>query len=509
MVIVPQSFPGPFMAPPLGHNCTKPSPAALTSNTSIHSNRCWVEILNEDGLSAIEKCTAWDYDNSTFSSTLTSEFNLVCDDAYLRVVYQSITTFGNVLTDPLSGLLCDHIGRVKPSVFFLILFLFTSMTSCWLVSFEMLLLYRFLLGLLIPLASHGFYTAAMEVCEPKYRALVGISVALTFAFMVSAWGGVAYLIRDWRWLMTCITGVTFLFLPLFLFLSESPRWLIVQGRHQEALKILRRASRWNGVPLPPDDVLLKDMKEIQEQEKETEAAENIPTLEKLSNAVLIMFRTPQIRKITLITFLDLVSSGMVYVGMSIAGAIFDVDIFLYMVITGFMEVPAYSLTVPIVMWLGRKKPTILGFLIAASSLFLIPLVNEGMNWLVITLAMVAKLSISSVFQILFLYSSELFPTEVRMRGFGLAMFGSRIGAIFTPYITDKLGLQYPWMPFVIFGSSCLVSCIATLRLPETQGRPLFEKVSTLENDKVRRRARQNLKAPDSKSKKDEVESALY
>lgn len=46
-------------------------------------------------------------------------------------------------------------------------------------------------------------------------------------------------------------------------MDESPRWLIVRGRHADALRVIRRASRWNKVELPPEEQLRAIMKETQ------------------------------------------------------------------------------------------------------------------------------------------------------------------------------------------------------------------------------------------------------
>ena len=38
-------------------------------------------------------------------------------------------------------------------------------------------------------------------------------------------------------------------------IDESPRWLVVQGRHDEALRVLRKAARQNKATLPDDEEL--------------------------------------------------------------------------------------------------------------------------------------------------------------------------------------------------------------------------------------------------------------
>lgn len=58
-----------------------------------------------------------------------------------------------------------------------------------------------------------YLTSGMEVCEPRYRSVVGILLALPWALGTIIWGGVAYLIRDWRWLQMAVSLPSFLMLP--------------------------------------------------------------------------------------------------------------------------------------------------------------------------------------------------------------------------------------------------------------------------------------------------------
>ena len=48
-------------------------------------------------------------------------------------------------------------------------------------------------------------------------------------------------------------------------MDESPRWLIVRGRFNEALSIIEKAARWNKVNLPQTEELLQFMTKIQKE----------------------------------------------------------------------------------------------------------------------------------------------------------------------------------------------------------------------------------------------------
>ena len=58
------------------------------------------------------------------------------------------------------------------------------------------------------------------------------------------------------------------------------------------------------------------------------------------------------------------------------------------------------------------------------------------TWVVTVLALLGKLGVSAGWQIIFLWESELYPTEVRLQGIGFTAITSRIGGIIAPYILD-------------------------------------------------------------------------
>ena len=64
---------------------------------------------------------------------------------------------------------------------------------------------------------------------------------------------------------------------------------------------------------------------------------------------------------------------------------------------------------------------------------------------------VAKNAASGAFGLIFLYTSELFPTSVRSSGIGACSLMARVGALATPYMGDLADLAGDRVPYYILG----------------------------------------------------------
>merc|ERR1719346_584922 len=98
------------------------------------------------------------------------------------------------------------------------------------------------------------------------------------------------------------------------------------------------------------------------------------------------------------------------------------------------------------------------------------------NWLDVealatALALTGKASVVSCFCIIFIYSSELFPTVIRTVGMGCCAFWGRVGSLLAPQILLLGKHIYPEAPdlitFITFGGLSLLSGLLALCLPET------------------------------------------
>ncbi|XP_042891764.1 organic cation transporter protein-like [Penaeus japonicus] len=474
-----------FLTPDLHHTCRLPSDAVSESTNDTRS-QCMYNATTSGGGTEERPCFQWDFDNSTYTNTITSEFNLVCDRGYFRAAFKSVFFFGSFFGAMLNGWLSDRLGRKIMLTVGSVSFTFMSVILPWLPSVDAMLSFRFFMGLMDSTSVHAGYTLAMEVTEPKYRATVGILIYLPWALYVIILGGYGYLLRDWRWLSVTTSLPALLFLPVLLLLDESPRWLIVRGRYDDALQVLRKAARWNKAELPAEGELLALMDDIKKEtllatkESEGSASGFVSSVKNIVEDVIVLVRTRRMRSITLSFYAQSFVLGMVYYGLSFGADKLGVDPFAYMAISGVMEIPGGTVTIPLAEKMGRRSSSTLFFVVTAGSLLVLGFIPTTLEWLVLTMAMVGRLAITAAYQIVILYVSELFPTEVRVRGIGTCSMMSASGAILAPFILEILGSIRAWVPLVMFGVASFLASVTTFWLPESRTAPMLDTVASLE-----------------------------
>jgi MFS transporter, OCT family, solute carrier family 22 (organic cation transporter), member 4/5 len=83
---------------------------------------------------------------------------------------------------------------------------------------------------------------------------------------------------------------------------------------------------------------------------------------------------------------------------------------------------------------------------------------------------------AATYNLLFIYTAELFPTVVRNAALGCTAQASQMGAIVAPLVV-MLGER---LPFAVFGASGIVGGLLVLYLPETMNKPLYDTMAGLE-----------------------------
>nr|XP_039248426.1 solute carrier family 22 member 15-like isoform X2 [Styela clava] len=282
-----------------------------------------------------------------------------------------------------------------------------------------------------------------------------------FSFGVMLLSLLGYLLQDWRKIIMVSCGMCVLLLPCFIFLiPESPRWLYSVGRIDEAERIMIYIAKKNG----KDDTVIHLSKEVDISHTDAD-------FKKHSLVDLL-----KIRKLTIYLVVGCYlwfACSLSYYGLTLDAADLTPNLFVAIVLSGAVEIPGYILTIVMMdhRWFGRKGTTVLLLLASSLTSICICFLGDTSSGAKTALGLISKLTIAAGFSILYVYLSEIFPTQLRTIALIVSNVFARIGGIVAPFVPLLSSTAY-YLPYVVFGVGTLIAGAAGLALPETYNRKL-------------------------------------
>ncbi|XP_022209557.2 organic cation transporter protein [Drosophila obscura] len=414
------------------------------------------------------------YDQSRYLNSAVTEWDMVCNRSLLSASSDSLFMLGVLLGSFIFGQMSDKLGR-KPTFFAsLILQLIFGVLAGVAPEYFSYTISRMIVGATTSGVFLVAYVIALEMVGSSYRLFAGVAMQMFFSvgFMLTA--AFAYFIHDWRWLQIALTLPGLLFICYYWIIPESARWLLLKGRKDEAFVIIEKAAKENRVEIP-SEIYEQLVEEVAEKKKQDNLTASQPAA-----TVFDLLRHPNLRRKTLLIFFDWFVNSGVYYGLSWNTNNLGGNQLLNFMISGAVEIPAYTLLLFTLNRWGRRSILCGTMLIAGVSLLLTIAVPSGKTWMIVACAMIGKLAITASYGTIYIFSAEQFPTVVRNVGLGASSMVARVGGILAPYL-KLLGEIWQPLPLIICGALSLTAGLLSLLLPETLNKPMPETIEDGEN----------------------------
>ncbi|KAM7426950.1 hypothetical protein ABFA07_021831 [Porites harrisoni] len=422
-----------------------------------------------------EKCT--DYNFSGRLTSAVTEWDLVCDRKHLKAMTQTVYMGGLLVGSVAFSALSDHVGR-KIVAFLSIFFLGVGATVSGVADcLSLFTLFRFVAGAGTAGCLLSRFVYCMEITQINNRTAAGMvnNIFVSVGFVVLSL--LAYLIRDWRYLMLTVSLPGLPLLLCWWIIPESPRWLIAKNRLDEAHELLMKYARKNRVNVDSEDL----HHAIQEFKKGEDKNRN---QFRKTYGILDMFRTPKLRKRTVICGFNWFANGLVYFGISLNVGNLAGDMYLNFFFLSIVEIPGALLLWFLLKRYGRRIPYASFMIFGGLAGTLVSAVpsDEGLQFIVTILAVIGKACIFATFLGIYVFTAELYPTVIRNTGIGVVSMMARVGSMITPFIVLLADLPNlsKTLPLVIFGIFGILAGILALWLPETLYSPLAQTVEQAE-----------------------------
>ncbi|XP_075692947.1 solute carrier family 22 member 6-B-like [Rhinoderma darwinii] len=409
------------------------------------------------------------YDLSLYTSTIVSEWDLVCEREWMKELAQSTYMAGVLVGAIIYGTLADRFGRRIVLLTCLLQIASMGTGAAFSPNFSAYCIFRFLTGMGICGLVINDLSLTMEWIPKKYRPTVSIIQGACLSIGQIILAGVAYAITDWRWLQLTLSLPYFIFPILIWWVPESYRWLVLRKRTQQALFNLNRAARING---KKEGTFVTLEMLTHETEKNSTKASSKPT-------PFDLFRTPGMRKVTIGLSMSWFSSSFSFFALAMDIQRFGFSLHLLQVIFGSTELPLRILGTIIAAYVGRRYAVSL-FLVLSGVFILCSLaIPSDLKLLHLSVTVLAKGFLGSSIVCAYLYTGELFPTVLRQTGMGFTNMMMRLGAVVAP-LAMMTKVYAPFLPLVIFGVVPILCGLPILWLPETLNSQLLDTVEEVE-----------------------------
>ncbi|XP_013418049.1 solute carrier family 22 member 4 [Lingula anatina] len=400
------------------------------------------------------------------SSTIVTEWNLVCNLAPVSDQITSLQMIGVFFGSFIYGQLADSFGRKKAWFGGILLMCLTGFAQIYAPTWYVFAILRLITGISLGGTIVVGFVYPMEFIGIRWRAFTG-SIGL-WPVGLGALAAFGFTIKDWKQIMLATTLPGLALLLFWFYIPESPRWLVTRGRYKEAEEIMQRIARRNKKEMPDFAEFVANYEANKNQAKARDYR------------IHDLFRTPrQSRLIVMLTYIMFSMALFVYtMGFNVknlpGGKAINFAI-------GFgIGYPTSLFSIYLNNCLGRRWTfiglTALGGVLTLSVILLDVFGVYETAWLAVALvSTLGRTCVLTGWTAAMIISSELLPTPIRDIGVAVAMGGSRLGSIVAPQLVylSKLDRRYP---FIIGGVFAIGAAITGWFLPETKGQALEDDV---------------------------------
>ena len=456
-----------------------------------------------------------------------SEFNRECNDVETGLI-GTFSFFGVLLGALIFQILAEKLGRrytilIAGTGYILALIVFQFATSIYYIWVTSVFLQIF-----SSIGNLGSYLLMNEVTSVNSRSVCGAIVQSAFSVSGTLLIGLYYYLDSWRKPFLVMATVALVNMLSFLWLGfESPRYYLNKNRLKDFFMTLSKMAKFNGkgqeyndvvlynygVTFPESDAAQKESitasnsekssqneelirKNDIEHEKNQEVKEIIEKIKEVSSQKILNQENTSMKKVSCLALLTYRSQRLnflimcymwfctsgVYYGLTINIKNLPGNTYITGIVMFFVEAIAYIVSGNLISipFLGRKKTIFIFYTVSFIVFGIIVIFNVESYWLTI-LSLTARFCVSGVYNIIYTYSTEVYPTVVRSNGLGYNSVCGRVGGMVFPFILEIL---HDSITYLFMGLN-LLALVAVLILPETFGKPLTDSLpEEIEGNKV-------------------------
>jgi SP family xylose:H+ symportor-like MFS transporter len=389
---------------------------------------------------------------------------------------------GCVIGAAIAGMISKSLGRKKALLIASFLFFVSALGSAIPESVAQLVVARIVGGMGVGLASmvSPMYIAEVSPSEMRGRLVssyqlaivIGILIVFFVNYLIADFGNEEWVVKTgWRWMFASEILPAALFFSLIFTVPNSPRWLVIKNKIDEARKVL--------LSIRKAEIAEHELRDIQSSLESEQSIKSHSLMAKGVPMIVIIG--------VLLAFFQQVTgiNVIMYYGTEIfrsMGGGTETSLF-QTILVGIVNLIFTLVAIKTIDRYGRKPLIIIGsigmFVGIIALSFFIYFQSFGILALISVLLFIASFAMS-LGPVVWVMISEIFPNSIRDKAMSIAVAANWISNYLVaqtfPIFSEGdffRSFSNGAFPFWLYGIMCIFTIIFTLRyVPETKGRTL-------------------------------------
>ncbi|RVE56833.1 hypothetical protein OJAV_G00225060 [Oryzias javanicus] len=406
------------------------------------------------------------------------------DDWQVALV-STMVFLGFMLCGVLSGFIADRYGRWKVVCGGFIWSSYFSLLTSFAPSYGWFIFLRSMVGCGVAGVSQGFVLKT-EFIPAKYRAVL-LPLATIFwmigSMLIIVLGMLVVPTLGWRWMIRISVTPSVVLIFLFKFIPESARYNVSAGKVDAARQTLQRIARMNRAALPEGRLV--------EPAVRNRGSWRILLSSSFRRTSLLLWYSWFVASFayygSVLSSSELLEKNLLCVTNADQnhqvkhrhqGGVcycipFGYGDYQTLLISCLGEVALVPLNIALLNVFGRKLSLSVLQLLAAVFFMMLNICSTMFGFTVLLFLLRSLVAMN--FNVVYIYTAEVYPTIARSLGMGFCTSFSRIGGMIAPFIAQVLMSQSVVLALSPFALACVICALGNLLLPiETRGRALLQ-----------------------------------
>ncbi|KAG8376300.1 hypothetical protein BUALT_Bualt09G0048900 [Buddleja alternifolia] len=377
-----------------------------------------------------------------------------------------------------------------------------GLLSAFAPDYKSLVILRFIVGFAAA-GGHVFQSWFLEFIPKSNRGAWMLATSLFWVLGELLEASLFWIVMPrlgWRWslALSCVPSLTMFIVSTLA--PESPRYLFMKGKTNEAIGVLEKVALMNKKELPTGNLVPDHQRTLRvdlEEHVPSDVTHLLSSNEKqttstVGKSLLYLFSSEFLGTTLLLCLVNFAYSFSYYglqlmisglsSGQSDCGPSNSIlsknvpkdTLYLNVLITYIAELQGLILAVVLIDRLGRKLSV--ETLTMLSVVLILPLLSHQNGTVTVSLLIGVRMFLSAAFSTLGVYAKEVYPTSVRVSGSGLVTSVGKIGGMICPLVAVGLVREcHQTLAAIVFGIVMLISgiCVIYFRF-EMKGRALSD-----------------------------------